>query len=753
MRKFITKIICFAAAVIVALGIFLISACGPDYSGKPLKGSIEGQVVSNGGFAVEKGDYIYFINGRENYTADNTFGEVVKGAVMRISKNDLKSRNYSKVETVVPLIAYSGNAKTGLFIYGDYIYYTTPSTDKNSDGEIQNSHLAFRRTKLDGTGTSKNYFMQLADNTVDYRYVEVDGVVYILYVATNDKLYEKSCTNLYSYNTSTGVKTLLAYNIGGYLFDSSDVENPRVYYTMTVTDFKLDHSYASDYNQVYTVTADKTERNEYDFSEVADYDADKDPLYINCGDLVLDGYGKIGDSSVSVTQFNGEGAKDVTRASYTYSLSSYENGYLYFTRYAHLTKDNSSATALYALSDSDLTSDSWNCLTSQPKDEDEAYITIDDAGSNKVYLYNNGGALDGALILTSDGIQKAKLVDGKIPGSSKNLDNVNRFYITQDDKSQATLLFTAEHNGLNYIYYSLSGGNGYTVNRVCYDGQYDDYNKLATGNENSEYLSIRVLDVDSLSGWYLPEMFENQLLFIAQTENMTSYEYAMVCDLNTAGGNMMSNAEIKELNELYDGIFEDIEEVDGSVYENLQSALKYAFFADENKYIYKLSQAYKDIKNYDYYHFWSEESLAKYEDFVAAKGDWEEYADTKTVNGKDVTANKRDYYYSVLGKMTGKDLKAYNDGLKSQYLQSYPEKDLEWFESLSKGEQAGFIIGVVLGGLIVIAAAVLVPLLIKRHKKKKMPQYKKGIKVDTTDDKNIDVYADEYGENKNGDEE
>ena len=158
MRKFITKIICFAAAVIVALGIFLISACGPDYNTKTLAGDISGQVVSNGGFAVEKGNYIYFINGKENNTADNTFGKVEKGAIMRISKNDFANRNYSAVDTVVPLIAYSGNANAGLFIYGDYVYYTTPSTDKNSDGEIQNSHLAFRRTKLDGTGTTKNYF-------------------------------------------------------------------------------------------------------------------------------------------------------------------------------------------------------------------------------------------------------------------------------------------------------------------------------------------------------------------------------------------------------------------------------------------------------------------------------------------------------------------------------------------------------------------------------------------------------------------
>ena len=215
----------------------------------------------------------------------------------------------------------------------------------------------------------------------------------------------------------------------------------------------------------------------------------------------------------------------------------------------------------------------------------------------------------------------------------------------------------------------------------------------------------------------------------------------------------MTNAQIKELNELYSGVFEDISEIDEKIYENLQSALKYAFFANEKEYIYELSQAYVDIKEYDFNHYWSEESLKKYDDFMAAEGDWSDYADVKKVNGVEIAANKRDYYYSVLGKMTDDDVKAYTDNLKNLYLQAYPEKDASWFESLSTGAKAGFIIGVVLGGLIVISAAVVTPILVKRHKKKKMPQYKKGIKVDTTDDKNIDVYADENGVTHGGDNE
>ena len=50
-----------------------------------------GEVVSNGGFVVEKGNYVYFINGVEAYSSDNTYGTPVKGALMRIAKSDLEA--------------------------------------------------------------------------------------------------------------------------------------------------------------------------------------------------------------------------------------------------------------------------------------------------------------------------------------------------------------------------------------------------------------------------------------------------------------------------------------------------------------------------------------------------------------------------------------------------------------------------------------------------------------------------------------
>ena len=108
----------------------------------------------------------------------------------------------------------------------------------------------------------KSYCVQLTDATAQYRYVEVDGTVYLMYVAKEEDYFNNGSkyTNIHSVNTKTGENTLLAYNVDAdsVVFDKTDVTNPRVFYTMKVTDFMLNST--SKYNQVYTVTDRKSTR-------------------------------------------------------------------------------------------------------------------------------------------------------------------------------------------------------------------------------------------------------------------------------------------------------------------------------------------------------------------------------------------------------------------------------------------------------------------------------------------------------------
>jgi hypothetical protein len=730
-------------AAVATLGSALAAGCNTTFKSKALKGDnifTSTAAVSNGGFAVEKGDYIYFINGAENSTATNDYGDVVKGAIMRISKTDLINHNYSSVDTVVPQIAYSGSY-CGIYIYGDYIYYTTPSTEKNGDGEVLNSNLAFNRTKLDGTGTSKTSLMQFATNSVEYRYVEVGSDVYILYVATSEDLYGTSYTNLHSYNINKDVDTLLAYNVDTVTFDDNDPTNPRVYYTMNVTDFATDTSYSSYYNQIYTVTADVTTPNEYDFSDVEDYDADDDPLYINCGTLVYDGIGQVQVQAGGTTTFNGANSANVATVPYTYSISSYNNGTLYYER-----TGSDDTAKLFAEKDSVLTASSHDANANV--DDETAIIRDASSASDYTYMYDDNGNLEWVLISDTAGIVKARVVDGKI-SQDTGKEYENRFYITKT--GQATVLFI--DNG--FIYYSLTGGNGYTFYRVSIEGTYDDYNCLDLTDTTDNYKEVRILDLDSKSGWYMPEMFCGQILFATQTTNMTSYDYIMACDISKNNGTeIMTNAEIKALNEQYDDISETIADIDSTIYENLPDTLTYIFYMGEKDYMSELIQAYVDIESRSEEYIFSKESVALYENFYAATGDFAKFATTKKVNGEDVFSNRRDYYYSVVGQMTDDDKENYQSLLETSYFKSYPEEDdTSWYDGLSTGAKVGFIIGMCAAGLLVIAAIALVVILIINHRKKKMPVYKKKrIKVDTTDDKNIDVYADENAKVENAEE-
>ena len=98
MRKGFKKFIAIAAAAVMAAGTLSLAACGEKTI--QLDGYPDGEVISNGGFVVEKkgsqGDYYYFINGSESYTADNTYGTPVKGALMRVKVSDVQKKDVGR---------------------------------------------------------------------------------------------------------------------------------------------------------------------------------------------------------------------------------------------------------------------------------------------------------------------------------------------------------------------------------------------------------------------------------------------------------------------------------------------------------------------------------------------------------------------------------------------------------------------------------------------------------------------------------
>lgn len=761
MRKTIKKIICFAAATVTAAGLGLAAGCG-NWTADGVTPDDYSAVTSNGGFAVQTDNYVYFINGYELNTADNTFGKPLKGSIQRISVEDVAARNYTAAQTVVPLVAYSTHYQAGIYIYGDRIYYSTPSTARNSSGEIQNSNLEFKSSSLDGTETMSEYYFRSENLSLPYRYVrpEADGAVYLMYAAS-ESLYGESTavTNIHSINTSTGENTLLAYNVSEYMFDTSDPENPYVFYTMAAT-YLLgsDNHIDEGYNQLYMVRADATEANEYDFSYVSDYDAEEDPLYVNCGDLVYDGIGSEAYAN-RYSQFNyGYGSGEsytINRSDSTYELSFYRDGVLNYTVQQSL----DAAAGLYEISVSDIDSDSdgaadagWNAITANDTAALNAHrllITDDEVEYIPVSL----GGEQWVLYAADSGLELGKLTGGKlsdefaVTNSGKPTILDVREETTAAESGEGTVTHT-------YVYYSLDGGNGYTFNRIALSTDPDNYrpNKLPYEDVYT-YSEVKILDLDACSDWYMPEFVGNTILFASETEGMSSYNYIMACDLSSEDGDMMSNAELNAYNEKYEAVADEIAEYDEETnsdgteaYQYLSDALTYAFYTGDSEYLAELIQAYVDIQGEDEEYLYSVRSAEIYIEFCNATGDWAAYADdVRTVNGEQVHANRQQYYYALFGSMTEEDEDGLLQTLRGSYMQSYPQDTSTWWTKMGTAWQIVFIIAMCVVGLAVIAGIVILVIwLVRRSKSKNGDEgAASGRRIDITDDKDIDVYSDE----------
>ncbi len=273
MKKLLTKILIGALAVITLLSGLTACSSSSDWDGTTMTnwgGDVAG--ATQGGFIYEKENYYYFINGVGSNLNDNTFGVPVKGALVAVDKND-----FTKTEVVVPKLFVAEDYTSGLFIDGDYVYYGTPNTDIDSQGDVAITEVTFMRTKLDGTDTTK--FFTLGTIIAQHRFVKVGDDVLIVY-------YDSEALALEAYNCNTGKTDVIAKtdaevegkngeSLNAYMFAEVGSENV-VYYTTTV--------YAEEYNE--TKVEKGEERNTENYNKVYAYKAGAD---VNNQVAILDG--------------------------------------------------------------------------------------------------------------------------------------------------------------------------------------------------------------------------------------------------------------------------------------------------------------------------------------------------------------------------------------------------------------------------------------------------------------------------------
>ena len=178
----------------VIMAITMLSGCA-----KPLE-NVGGDVISgNGTFLVEKGDYVYFVNGKESVDASNKYGEVEKGALMRVKRTDLANPSQATPETVVSKVLISESYASGVYFYGDYVFYGTPSVRKDKKGNVLYTQTQFFKYDLTKGKEDSSHIAISKDDANEYAFIENDGEVYLVIVDT-----------VTSGETTT--KTLITYN-------------------------------------------------------------------------------------------------------------------------------------------------------------------------------------------------------------------------------------------------------------------------------------------------------------------------------------------------------------------------------------------------------------------------------------------------------------------------------------------------------------------------------------------------------------
>ncbi len=678
-----------------------------------------------------------------------------KGALYRIAKSALSEKSYDKAECVVPSLFVAQSYDGGVFIYDNYVYFASPTTEKEKDGSVSASWLSFKKVKLDGTSTKKEadkYLFRLSDNTVSYRFVKgADGKVYCMYVQSN---------NLYSFNTETGVTTLLVQGADNYYFDTENLENGYVYYLMKVpAAMTADASEFSSYNQLYRVAPEATASMDADKAgytvndgagKYKTYSFDKASLvknnadfdggdisqypYVNLGRLVLDGRGSYGEGGAK-TAFN-DADEDNGHTAYTYAVLSYKEGRVVLTRTENITASSSSSAVVYTFKDGQIGGE-WNTV----KANENLFKVADDstnASASAVY-YEAGDNL--AYLYISNGYVCRTVV--KADGTAVEED----VRLSETSASSPTLWKIDSE----YLYYYASGDSGNNLYRLKYNGEASDYKKnLLIGNEDkrdAKFSPAKILNVQYNDSWYMPEFAGNTLFYCnAQSFGSKSFDYIYIADLSGADG-MMSADELKAYNEKYEAIteyFDDLSDTgdDGA---NLKLTLQYCFRAGElSAYDEFLAEAkeqgYKDYYRYGEY---AQAEIAAFRNHTA-HGDNDFATKFKDDSGKYY--DRESYFINLVGEMTDADKDEISSIWRTDFVKPLPDLS---DDSGAWSTKKNILVSVaVAAGSLAVIIGVTLPIVISHKKKAKQAADLEATrvrkpKIDTADDKSIDVYATE----------
>ncbi len=237
-----------ALLITVLAMVFCLTAC----KGKvDVLSNVGGEVKSgNGTFAVEKGDYLYFVNGIATDYDNNKMGDVQKGALYRVKTTDIGDKD-ANVEVVIPKLVTTSSATNGLFIYGDTVYYASHYDEKDKTGTIRSDYTDFRSFDLTNADSER---ITYESNTVNkYQFVKNGNKVYLVYeYSVTESSVQKNKVKIVDASSGDEVYTIEGYSS----LMLADDFSAKIFYAKTAHSDQYDEDEA--FSEIYCYTVGNT---------------------------------------------------------------------------------------------------------------------------------------------------------------------------------------------------------------------------------------------------------------------------------------------------------------------------------------------------------------------------------------------------------------------------------------------------------------------------------------------------------------
>ncbi len=218
--------------MLVVLG-FGLTACGKGNNNNNV--NLTQNVKGNGGLVAKKGEYIYFVNGYRAATSmNNKKDSYMHGALMmaKVSSTGIE-------DCAVVCDRLCGFESSGVYVFGDYIYFTSPCLEDVYDSSADDTVWAkervdFNRVKIGTSKVERIYQSTVNNSNVKFNYYTNDSALYLTVLEKGQSLAKNNNKTdaLYRINAFNSKDTItVAENVSDVKF----ADGQELFYTTSTT--------------------------------------------------------------------------------------------------------------------------------------------------------------------------------------------------------------------------------------------------------------------------------------------------------------------------------------------------------------------------------------------------------------------------------------------------------------------------------------------------------------------------------------